>query len=409
LLQISLDDFAAEQVGKTDIRHRLVRAVRQLERLGARTVLIDFLFLEEGSPNSFYQEESVYDGLPPLEAVHPSSPMRAIYLEDHLLKETLTDLSNVVISYYQLDGELQRYSARDRETLQRMAEIFAENAIPVADVLSRQLDLDAALVFRLYEPALELAASRLAEQPQRIADVLSGPQTPLTTYVRSAQDHRQVLKKIEGSATFSLQQRDLLVEAAELKVPPSSFTEQASLGFADFSPDDNGNYRCMPLVARWNVRVIVHQSLAAVAAHLGVKLTALRMKNKGIRIDHEHLIPVENAGRLHINWPMNDEKSWDAVIPQLSLAALLKLARYDADLHRMRHNLRLYIAVLDAQLDTGYDAIDSCEAWLNDVLVKYAIGQIDAAQQTEKWIDQERIPQLLDLPQVRKVLRAAQK
>ena len=99
LLQILLDDFAAEQVGKTDIRHRLARAVRQFERLGARTVLIDFLFLEEGSPNSFYQEESAYDGLSPLEAVQPRSPVRALYLEDHLLKETLTELSNVVIPY----------------------------------------------------------------------------------------------------------------------------------------------------------------------------------------------------------------------------------------------------------------------------------------------------------------------
>ena len=108
------DDVAAAELGQTNARHRRARALRQLRRLGARTVVFDFLLLDAGSNVSFYQDEALYDGLPTRQLVQDT--LRRIYAHDEFYDTTADSES---LSQARRESRWARLYTED--TLQRRA------------------------------------------------------------------------------------------------------------------------------------------------------------------------------------------------------------------------------------------------------------------------------------------------
>ena len=160
LLQVSLDDYAAAQFGKNDQRHRMARAIRQLERLGAKTVLVDMLFLDRGSLHSFYQEEAACDGIPD-DAVRYGPNLQNRYLEDRLLSDSLSELNQVVIPFHLLAPSAP-VQPELRSNLEAMANLLQQNALLKAKDLAERLSIDSRDAMLLYKPACELAANHIA-------------------------------------------------------------------------------------------------------------------------------------------------------------------------------------------------------------------------------------------------------
>lgn len=93
VLLVLEDDTSASLLGKTDERHRRARALRQLARLGARTVLFDYLLLDKASEVSFIEDEALYDGLPASTLrADPDQEWEPLYTEDELQKSALQQL-----------------------------------------------------------------------------------------------------------------------------------------------------------------------------------------------------------------------------------------------------------------------------------------------------------------------------
>jgi class 3 adenylate cyclase/CHASE2 domain-containing sensor protein len=450
LVQISLDDYAAEKLGRSDQRHRLARAIRQLKRLGAKTVLIDIMFLDRGSPNSFYHEESDYDGIP-LYEVQQSQALQALYTEDHLLSESLTDLNPVVIAYHLLDDvtsqdsssqtlleiidllekhpllepvEIARKLGIEKEDVEtefeqacelaakrivkksdllRMVELLQTNLELTAEDLAKELNIEISAASRLFQPALRVAENRIGGRSTQLIEIGSQQRLSVVQLIPQALDRWLVIERLREAGTFSLNANEnpgIPEVSAAPQVPPDDFAAKATLGYADFPPDDDGVFRKMPLLTGWDGRGLTHQTLTAYALHLGVEPSKLRLENGRIQIGSKRSIPVDAAGRISINWPMNRRHRWDdeETLLQLSVGELLKLAEYDAFLLTKRYNLRVYVMHLDNQVGLGYSGIDTCEEWLKGILQKYANGQIDDAHTTEKWFDNTRIPEALKHP-----------
>ncbi len=398
ILQVSMDDLAARQLGITDRRHRLARAIRQLHRLGARTVLVDVLFLDHGSRNSFHEEEAGYDGIPP-ESIAQNPPLQSQYEEDRLLAKALGGLPRVVIPF-QLELKLRgddALSDADKSTIDSLARQL-ESTPELSNKLNHQSSQ------RFFGPALEMAAERLATHPDRAAAVLTGPQSPLTDRLERAVDRQQVIQLIESTGSFEIGNRTAreltLLTANQSQVPPLQIASAAKLGFLDIHAVEGGKLRRLPLIGRWGDRVVPHQALLAFALHIGSPVNDMTLEPGRLRVG-ERVIPIDDQGRLVINWSMNRRRKWNSVIPELSVADLLELARYDDNIQQMRHRVRVNVVLLDAELKIRTDPDDSCHAWLNDLLVKYANGQFEQAEKSAAWFDETLIPEILDHPKVR--------
>ncbi|MBT6484759.1 MAG: CHASE2 domain-containing protein [Planctomycetaceae bacterium] len=470
LLQVSLDDYAAAQFGKNDQRHRMARALRQLERLGAKTVLVDMLFLDRGSPDSFYQEEAARDGIPD-DAVRYGPNLQNHYLEDRLLSDSLSELSQVVISFHllapaapvrrdlqpkfeamaellQQDALLkvqdlaQRLSIDSRDAtlmyepacelaadriardsnLQKIVGLLEQDILqpPIeltATDVSEELGIDIKIVSRLFDPAFDVAVNRIATRaPNRIEKGLYRPASPVFNMVSDAVDRRRVLTRLRAHATPELIADLPIMMTDDPHVPLDDFAANAKLGFADFDADGDGTFRRMQLLARWGDRGLTHQSLTVLAMHLGTEPTDLRVMNGSIRIGTDQILPVDSGGRLVINWPMNGKldpetgrRDWEDRIPQLSVADLIDLADYDANLQRMRYNLRINIIQLDNddQIDLGFSEQEKCDALLNEIIENYITEDFSDAKKAEKLFDNQRIPLVLKHEGVQALLSRA--
>jgi class 3 adenylate cyclase/CHASE2 domain-containing sensor protein len=470
LLQVSLDDYAAAQFGKNDQRHRMARAIRQLERLGAKTVLVDMLFLDRGSLHSFYQEEAACDGIPD-DAVRYGPNLQNRYLEDRLLSDSLSELNQVVIPFHLLAPSAP-VQPELRSNLEAMANLLQQNALlkakdlaerlsidsrdamllykPACELaanhiardsnlqdivdrleqdilqppieltatdLSEELGIDIQIISRLFEPAFEVAVNRIATRaPNRIERGLYRPASPIFKMVSEAVDRRRVLDRIRAHAMPELS-ADLHVQVTDNPhVPLDEFSANATLGFADFDADEDGTFRRMQLLARWDDCALTHQVLAVLAMHLGLKPADLQFENGSIRIGTQRTVPVDLKGRLTINWPMNGKldpktgrRDWEDNIPQLSVADLLELADYDANLQRMRYNLRINIVQLDNddEIDLGFREDEKCDVLLNEIISNYITEDFTKARKAEKLFDEQRIPQVLKHERVQALLSRA--
>ncbi|MEO1999846.1 MAG: CHASE2 domain-containing protein, partial [Planctomycetaceae bacterium] len=182
ILLVLEDDDSASLLGKTDARHRRARALRQLARLGARTVIFDYLLLDESSNVSFIDDEALFDGLPAATFLADTDQdWSQFYTEDELQKSTFDRLS-------WLDGDLPRpkivipfhfresFDSEQQKLILEMSRVLVrQSPTPSATQLAEILKKSEEPVRQNYKYALEQAGELVAPSGDKVAAVLGDP------------------------------------------------------------------------------------------------------------------------------------------------------------------------------------------------------------------------------------------
>jgi adenylate cyclase len=410
LVQISIDERASDQIGLPLPRSEVARVLRQLNRLGARTVLVDVLFAGPGSTSPAVDEARRQ--LVPLQLNDTS--LYEPFLEDNLLAASMAALDRLVIPFNLRRPELDVASAGD--LLRRMSHALANDPRLTAEQLAGRLGAPGDVVSRLFDRALagtldQYAHRALQERPaddplQSLAESLPGVQSEsyLGTEYLKALDRVRTQAVFQHKAGFTAPQnsersafRGLVTDSPQL--PRFAFVSAARmLGFMDADIDFDGTVRRLPLVARESGSFYVHQALAATALHLNVALDGASLGDRLIRVTGvETRIPVDKRGCLTINWPMTGRRNWDTVIPQISVVDLVKLDGYEFDLRFARNELRNCMAGLDQHASGGGVGL---ALQFQDLAAAYAAGDVERAVAIERDFDAGR-DELMKLPDVR--------
>ncbi|GEM_PF-6470259 len=417
LLQISIDDHAAEQLGFPVPRYKLARALRQLRSLGARTVLVDVLFSESHPEPA--QDEARRWLVPPKSLFDESLPELAEYFaEDNVLARAMADVQSLVVPFHLRPPEPST-PATD-ELLDRVVAALADRPTLTTGDLATQLKAPIESVSRTFDRALDRALDRLAGQaiarnPDATSDAIFSEIAPgdapdpylLNSFARSF-DRFRSLRELERKATASVGDAGSaaagLIASDDPQTPRLNFVVAAgSLGFMDATLDADGSLRSLPLVARWRDRLVFHQALLAATGYLGRAATELTLVDGGLRSRDETLhIPLDRHGRLAINWPMNRRRDWVAAIPQLSLADLTKLDSFEFDVLVARHELRQSVGVMAqfAQDGLGWNT------HFQNILAAYEAGRFDEAARLEGEFE-PGLKQVPELPDVRPAIETA--
>ena len=136
LLQVSIDDRAAEDLGFPIPRYYYARALRQLHGLGARAVLMDVLFTDP--KNELALPEADRRLIPPTAAVQ-NEQLRLKLTEDAVFADALAVVDRSVLAFYL--PEPYRSSPRDDKIVQAMSERLAGNLSLAPREIADQLNL----------------------------------------------------------------------------------------------------------------------------------------------------------------------------------------------------------------------------------------------------------------------------
>ena len=283
ILLVLEDDDSASLLGATDARHRRARALRQLARLGARTVIFDYLLLDESSDVSFIDDEALFDGL-------PAATLRAdteqdwlpLYTEDELQRSTFDQLS-------WLDGDVPRpkivipfhfrepFDSEQQKLILRMAEVLVDQSpTPSASRLAVTLNKPEELVRQNYKYALEHAGQLIAPSREQVQAVLAdSARSPLHWHVENQRGRHFMLEQLAGQDSFSASGNQTPLQDDELSLPLSMFAGYVGLGFAEVQEDRDATLRRLILNRDWRpagaapeqIQAVVHQSLAGILLH----------------------------------------------------------------------------------------------------------------------------------------------
>lgn len=417
LLQVSIDDRAADELGFPVPRHLIARGLRQLQSLGARVVLVDVVFSEPKDEPALAEADRQ---LIPRAAVVEDENLAAQFTEDHVLADAVSQTGSAVLAYY-LSVPF-RADRSDEPALAAMSRHLLDNPTATAGELAERLRIDTETASRLFDPALRTALGQLAgktirENPEitsdeAVTDVFGNADVPagyLHRFVRAldrARSESLLEKKGVVGASVSPSEWRKLEQPGEPQLPVYSLANAADwLGFADAELDEDGTLRRLPMVKRLGNKLVFHEGLAGAAVQLGMEPRHFRLESDGLRLHSEkgQRVPLDARGRLVINWPMNARRPWEASIPQISLADLVELDRYDFDLKFARHKLREFVAILDqeAKLDDGWNV------HFMNIQKAYKSGDPVSAAKLEQKFDRDGIPVVLEHSVVREALERA--
>jgi class 3 adenylate cyclase/CHASE2 domain-containing sensor protein len=408
LLQVSIDDHAAEQLGFPVPRYKLARALRQLRQLGARTVLVDVLFSEPHAEPA--QDEARRWLVPPKSLFDESLPELAEqFREDDVLARAMSEMESLVVPFHLRPPEPSTAAAN--ELLDRMVVALAATPTMTANELATQLNAPIESVSRAMDRAVDRAMERIVRQAEPGLDandengrssILPGDATDpyLLRSLSKSMDRVRSLRLLEQKATTpggDGRAAASLIDSDDPKTPRLDFVvAAATLGFMDAALDGDGSLRSLPLVARWNDRLVFHQGLLAATGYWGRRPSELSLTAGELRSgDGAPHIPLDPQGRLAINWPMNRRRDWAAAIPQLSLADVIKLDSFEFDVLLARHELRQAVALMAqfAQDGLGWNT------HFQNILSAYEQGRLDDAARLEHEFEPalKQVPELTDV------------
>ncbi len=414
LLQISIDDRAAQQLGFPVPRYKLARVLRQLQALGARTILIDVLFTE---PHDQPALDEARRWLVPVKNVvdEARTELGEWFIEDRVLARAMDQAERLVIPFKLEHPE--NAPANEHLTRQLTEIILADPAITPGRA-AEKLQANLETVSRRFDWALQAALDRLAHRwlesnpsvEDRDALTAALPQADSNTYLSDgfvlalnrARSNRLLRQK--AARTIEPHERKQVSITDDPEMPRHILVAAAdSLGFLNAELDSDGTLRRLPLVARWDDRLVFHQALVAVLRHRDLNAADVRLEARSLRAGDSSLqIPIDSTGRLVIDWPMNRRRDWIAAIPQLSIADISKLDGYEYDVTFARHELRKCIAGLDNNAENGVGLalkFTEIQSALDD-------GRIEDVGNLERDFD-EAIKEVFKLPDVSKEIRAA--
>ena len=430
------DDEAAAQLGQTNARHRRARALRQLGRLHARTVIFDFVLADAGSDVSFYQDEALYDGLPTRELVRDilrrtfahddffdtetdpasererlrESRLSRLYDEDtlqHRAFEILAgvgkDSTGVVLPCY-----FRRSPGSDSRAVQRLVEELVENPYHVdTQSLANACELPRRTVNDHFEHIVVEAAHRyvLTSDRKSALDVVAANAPLMADAVRKELDKtKPVLTEALNRSSFAFGsiEGDHVSKLHELELPRWRFAEHTMLAFAGVDAERDVVLRNLKTTRAVDLpggadgppgtttRGLVHQTVAAVQLHKhqsdpdASAVVPFQLRDDAMDF------PLDQHHDLIISWPLNSEGSWSqqlddrdpggsntdkATSQVLRLSDLLQLAQHDREVHATRFEILLLARHLlkALKLEPLFSGRDS--AFESDITAA-AIGEI---------------------------------
>ncbi|GIS59043.1 MAG: hypothetical protein CM1200mP2_12680 [Planctomycetaceae bacterium] len=396
------DDEAAAQLGQTNARHRRARALRQLGRLQARTVIFDFVLADAGSDVSFYQDEALYDGLPTRELVRDvlrkiyahddffdtetdpasqrerrrESRLSRLYNEDtlqHRAFEVLAGVgkesTGVVLPCY-----FRKNPGSDDRAVRRLVEELVENPYHVdTQSLASACSLPRRTVNDHFEHIVVEAAYRFVLDRDRKSalDVVAANAPLMADAVRKELDKtKPVLAEALSRSSFAIgsTRDDHVSKLHELELPRWRFSEHTMLAFAGVDADSDVVLRNLKTTravdlpggtddpSRTTTRGLVHQAVAAVQLHKhqpdpdASEVVPFQLRDDAMGF------PLDQYHELIISWPLNARESWSrqldnqkpgragtggATSQVLRLSDLLQLAQHDREVHAARFEILL--------------------------------------------------------------------
>jgi class 3 adenylate cyclase/CHASE2 domain-containing sensor protein len=431
IVLIAMDDGSVEKMGFPIPRSDLAGVLHQLQKLEARTVLVDILFIE---PQKNYVLDEAEAWLLPRGSVIARSELRSrvedakqLFSQDQILARALRENEQLVIPFQFLSKDSaartfeQGQVARD-QLLQRMAEALLGKPDLAPAELAAQVGAETDLVRDQFESALNAAMDRLARQQlqQRASAIVEDAiqstlppehwQSYLAAALRRAFDRASAEQVVVDRASIPLpagQKIRSSVATSEIKLPRHQFADASrAVGFADMKLDADGTLRRLPLYAPWQQRIVFHQALAGALLHRSVSLEALRFDRASLRSDSGEIqLPVDSQARLTINWPMDRRRRWDRkdVIHSIPLGVFYELNRYESDLRRHHHDRRELLKEMGKIVAKEPD----WELKFQEILNAQRQGQFEAARNLEDAFDAEVIGQILKLPVVVEALEQA--
>jgi class 3 adenylate cyclase/CHASE2 domain-containing sensor protein len=424
---IAIDDGTVEQFGYPLPRSVLAGAIRQLQNLQVRSILVDILLaepqrkpvLEESEPwliqaGSVISQSELGDRL---------SDVKERFTEDQVLARAMRSARSVTIPFAFLSKQSEgRFRAvRSGDELQpRMIEMLQAQPGLGTSALASQLGVDEALVRPQFGPALETAMLLLARQhlernPQEdvedsVAKIL--PEEARESFVgislRRALDRAAAERVIRGKASRqaeTIRRARSRENGDEIKPPRYLLADAAAdLGFADIQLDADGTLRRIGLAGPWSDRTVFHQALAALVSHRGLGWSDLKLERGSIADASGSLrISVDSSNQLTVNWPVDRSRRWSDVIPSIPLADLYGMDRDQSLFTLLRHRRRESMKEMARLSDRDTAAADH----FDKIIAALRRGELDEAARLEEAFDRDEVPRVASLSGVQSALELA--
>ena len=411
LLQISVDDSTVAKLGFPVPRHYYARALRQLQSLGARTIVMDILFIDPDNELALDPDDRVLIQHAPV----VSESLRADLARDRILAGAMSKVDRLVLPFH-FPPPL-RVDPTEEHDIHAISARLSENPSLKSDDITEQMNIPTERVSRLFELALKEALSRVArgllqsdpalpadEAIARVEAIAALSEVRKRQFLRAfdlCQSTALIEQKNSLQGVIPLGHLDHLDAHTELQLPVYLLAAPAhSLGFANAGSDGDGRLRQVPLVKGWGDRAIFYMALVAALAHQDARPDQLEFDSGGVHARSSPLrVPLDSRGFMVINWPMNERRPWDRVIPQLPLGLFVDLDRYEYDLASDCDRLRELVARTDTL--TGSEDWRSTYEIINQY---YKEGELESAHRKERTFDENGIPQVLGRDKVREAL-----
>ena len=444
------DDEAAAHLGQTNARHRRARALRQLGRLTARTVIFDFVLADAGSDVSFYQDEALYDGLPTRDLVldvlqrtyahdefydtegdrasarerRRESQLGRLYNEDTLqhrafeiLAGTGEDSTGIVLPCY-----FRKSPGSDARAVKRLVEELAKNPFHVdTQSLATAGGFPRRTVNDHFEHIVVEAAHRyvLTNDRKAALEVVAANAPLMADAVRKELDKtKDVMKDALHRSSFDIGSLDggRVSKLHELELPRWRFAQHTTLAFAGVDTGRDGVLRKLKTTRAVDLpgasdslsgritRGLVHQTVAAVQLHNhrsgqdGSEAVSFRLRDDAMDF------PLDRHHDLIISWPLNSQSTWSQQLDDrdpgesnadsspsqvLRLSDLLQLAQYDREVHATRFEILLLATRLLTALEIK-SSFPGVQAFESDIEAA-VVGDITFRELDQKFaaIEQE--------------------
>lgn len=311
ILHIDIDDQSLERVGRWPWPRRYHAQLTDiLIECGARQVLWDVIFTEEDTDNP---------------------------QDDALFSEAMSRSGRTFLPFY-------FSSAQPRD--ERVMELLRADISVTADAAAARLGISRPAAVdllnrhkrRLLE---ETAAVAVRDDPQLTLEGLYSGLEEKFGWFLFPEDEQYIAGQFERKKLaqmfldrFSLQveggQWPFVTRYAELDVPIAAYTRSAvGSGFINAEPDIDGVTRKVPLVVRYEDRVLAQLTLAALLDYLdadGIRVAANRLVIKHADIGgtrRDIIVPVDKQGCVMVNWL----GTWGRCFNHLPYYAVLELAQ----------------------------------------------------------------------------------
>ncbi|MHC4064427.1 MAG: CHASE2 domain-containing protein [Planctomycetota bacterium] len=381
ILLIDINDYALERVHRWPWPRRLhAELIAELDRLGARAIVMDIVFAEPMEPRLEHPALAKDYDVDRAEEVHGQVRWEDAIHDDDELVQAIRAASNVYLAMFCRSSLPDRPVRRVRQVAD---ELFGADPLTDPDTFRQALPFDPGdelqtlyhhySIRRLLTDDFTLGAEELSERLHRPAEVidaylaqakrLAARQVVSAVLTESPEaDFREVHRRVLPEAdyeTLSADRSDLLRAFRNLKAMRPAVYEQPELlesfeghlqqgwdvtppldklaraargiGFATYEPDIDGVLRRIPLLIDIEGHLVKHLGFAVACDLLGIDEASIRLQGGLLTmedVDGGNLrrVPVDSQGRTLLNWHLDRRhRDWQHSFDHLPVSRVMEL------------------------------------------------------------------------------------